>query len=81
MVTTTADNLVADHHMRVDSVTTKKKKVLIVVSNPAKATTVGWDVGFWGAELTHPYYELTQCSIDVTIRQPGRGSGDNGRSQ
>jgi len=73
MSTTTADSLAADHHMRVDSVKTKKRRVLIVVSNPTKATTVGWDVGFWGAELTHPYYELTQSGIDVTIASPEGG--------
>jgi hypothetical protein len=45
---------VADHHMRPDLVSSKPKRVLIVVANPTTATTVGWPVGFWGAELTHP---------------------------
>jgi hypothetical protein len=40
----------ADHHMRVDTVSAKPKKVLILVANPTTATTVGWRVGFWGAE-------------------------------
>jgi len=47
---------VADHHMRPDLISSRPKQVLIVVANPAIATTVGWPVGFWGAELTHPYY-------------------------
>jgi putative intracellular protease/amidase len=64
---------VADHHMRVDTVSSRPKKVLIVVANPATATTVGWPVGFWGAELTHPYYELTERGIEVTIASPGGG--------
>jgi putative intracellular protease/amidase len=59
--------------MRVDAVSSTKKKVLIVVSNPAVATTVGWPVGFWGAELTHPYYELTQAGVEVTIASPNGG--------
>jgi putative intracellular protease/amidase len=64
---------VADHHMRVDTVSSKAKEVLIVVANPATATTVGWPVGFWGAELTHPYYELTERGIGVTVASPEGG--------
>jgi putative intracellular protease/amidase len=64
---------VADHHMRVDRVASQKKKVLIVVANPTTSTTLGWPVGFWGAELTHPYYELTERGVDVTIASPGGG--------
>ena len=67
------EQLVADHHMRVDTVSSKPKEVLIVVSNPATATTVGWPVGFWGAELTHPYYELTERGVQVTIASPAGG--------
>jgi putative intracellular protease/amidase len=63
----------ADHHMRVDTVSTKPKKVLILVSNPTTASTVGWPVGFWGAELTHPYYELTERGVEVTIASPDGG--------
>jgi putative intracellular protease/amidase len=64
---------VADHHMRVDAVSSKPKEVLILVANPATATTVGWPVGFWGAELTHPYYELSERGIEVTIASPNGG--------
>ena len=42
----------ADHHMRVDRVSSRPKKVPIVVANPATSTTVGWPAGFWGAEQT-----------------------------
>jgi putative intracellular protease/amidase len=65
--------IVADHHMRVDTVSTKPKRVLIVVANPTTATTVGWPVGFWGAELTHPYYELAERGVAVTIASPDGG--------
>ena len=63
----------ADHHMRVDRVSSRPKKVLIVVANPTTSTTLGWPVGFWGAELTHPYYELTQRGVEVTIASPDGG--------
>src|SRR5437879_3981378 len=65
--------VVADHHMRVDRVSSKTMRVLIVVANPSTSTTLGWPVGFWGAELTHPYYELTERGIEVTIASPNGG--------
>src|SRR6516225_7684151 len=64
---------VADDHMRVDRVSSRPKKVLIVVANPTTSTTLGWPVGFWGAELTHPYYELTERGVEVTIASPDGG--------
>jgi putative intracellular protease/amidase len=65
--------VVADHHMRVDRISSTPKKVLIVVANPATSTTLGWPVGFWGAELTHPYYELTERGVEVAIASPDGG--------
>jgi len=59
--------------MRVDRVSSNPKKVLIVVANPTTSTTLGWPVGFWGAELTHPYYELTERGVEVTIASPDGG--------
>jgi putative intracellular protease/amidase len=64
----------ADHHMRVDAVSSKPKRVLLVVANPTTSTTMGWPVGFWGAELTHPYYELTDRGVEVTIASPDGGA-------
>jgi putative intracellular protease/amidase len=63
----------ANHHMRVDRVSSTPKRVLIVVANPTTSTTLGWPVGFWGAELTHPYFELTQRGVEVTIASPDGG--------
>jgi predicted dinucleotide-binding enzyme len=54
-------------------VSSKPKRVLIVVANPTIATTVGWPVGFWGAELTHPYLELSERGVEVTIASPDGG--------
>ena len=72
-MTTDVAKVVADHHVQVDLVRTKPKRVLIVVANPTTASTVGWPVGFWGAELTHPYYELTERGFEVTIASPEGG--------
>jgi len=63
----------ADHHMRVDVVSSRPKTVLIVVANPSTSTTMGWPVGFWGAELTHPYYELSERGVEVTVASPDGG--------
>lgn len=72
-MTTDQSHGFAGHHMRVDLVSSTPKKVLIVVANPAVSTTLGWPVGFWGAELTHPFYELSERGVEVTIASPGGG--------
>jgi putative intracellular protease/amidase len=61
------------HHEIVDVSTSKRPVVLMVVSNTTTSTTTGWPVGFWAAELTHPYYEFTRVRYDVTIASPGGG--------
>ena len=50
-----------------------KKKVLMVISNPAVSTTTGWPVGFWAAELTHAYKLFTDNGYDITIASPKGG--------
>jgi putative intracellular protease/amidase len=62
-----------EHRMRVDLVSTTPKRVLVVVANPSVSTTLGWPVGFWAAELTHPYFELTERGLEVTIASPDGG--------
>jgi putative intracellular protease/amidase len=61
------------HHEIVDVTTSKPPRVLMVVANPTTSTTTGWEVGFWAAELTHPYYEFTRVRYDVTIASPDGG--------
>jgi putative intracellular protease/amidase len=51
----------------------KKKRVLMVVSNPAISTTTGWPVGFWAAELTHTYDKFIDEEFDITIASPMGG--------
>jgi putative intracellular protease/amidase len=63
----------AEHHAQVDRVASAPKRVLIVVANPTVSTTLGWPVGFWAAEATHPYYELTERGVEPTIASPEGG--------
>ncbi|QUD90281.1 type 1 glutamine amidotransferase domain-containing protein [Phenylobacterium montanum] len=50
-----------------------RKKVGIVISNPAIASTTGWPVGFWWSELSHPYFEFTEKGYEVEIFSPDGG--------
>lgn len=52
---------------------TAPKRVLIVASNPATSTVTGWPVGFWWAELVHPYWEFVERGYEVTIASPDGG--------
>jgi len=49
------------------------KHILMVVSNPAISTTMGWPVGFWAAELIHPYDVFVKAGCKVTIASPEGG--------
>lgn len=51
----------------------KTKRVAIVIANPAISISTGWPVGFWWAELTHPYYELTEKGYEVEVFSPNGG--------
>jgi putative intracellular protease/amidase len=48
-------------------------RILLVVANPAISTTLGWPVGFWAAELIHPYDTLTRAGHRVVIASPRGG--------
>ncbi len=50
-----------------------RKRIAIVISNPAVSTTTGWPVGFWWSELTHPYYEFEEAGYEVEIFSPNGG--------
>lgn len=51
----------------------RKKKVLLVAANPSTSTVTGWPVGFWWAELTHPYQAFTEAGWEVEVRSPAGG--------
>lgn len=52
----------------------KPKRILIVASNPAVSQQTGWPIGFWWAEVTHPYWELTERGYQVDIASPDGGA-------
>lgn len=45
----------------------------MIVANPATSPTTGWPVGFWWAELTHPYWTFTEAGYEVEIVSPAGG--------
>jgi putative intracellular protease/amidase len=49
------------------------KRVAIVASNPAVSKQTGWPIGFWWAELTHPYREFVEHGYKVDICSPNGG--------
>jgi putative intracellular protease/amidase len=49
------------------------KRVLIVASNPAVSGQTGWPIGFWCAELTHPYWEFSEHGYQVDVASPEGG--------
>ena len=50
------------------------KRILMVVANAATSPTTGWPVGFWWAELTHPYWTFTEHGYTVDIASPDGGA-------
>ncbi|MEO0763009.1 MAG: type 1 glutamine amidotransferase domain-containing protein [Pseudomonadota bacterium] len=55
----------ADHHT--------KKRVLMIAGNPATSPVTGWPVGFWFAELTHPYWAFAEAGYEIEIASPSGG--------
>lgn len=51
----------------------RRKRIAIVISNPAVSTTTGWPTGFWWSELTHPYLRFTEAGYEVEVFSPGGG--------
>src|SRR5690606_16693256 len=52
---------------------TPSPRVLIVAANPAVSPVTGWPVGFWAAELVHPYWVFTEAGYQVDIASPRGG--------
>ena len=51
----------------------RKKKVLIIAANASTSPRTGWPIGFWWAELTHPYWAFAEAGYDIEIRSPDGG--------
>ena len=49
------------------------KRVLILAANPAVSPVTGWPVGFWWAELSHPYWTFAEARYQVEIASPAGG--------
>jgi putative intracellular protease/amidase len=50
-----------------------KKRVLMIAANPGMSPTTGWPIGFWWAELTHPYWTFSEAGYEVDIVSPKGG--------
>jgi putative intracellular protease/amidase len=56
----------------------RRKRVALVIANPATSSTTGWPVGFWWSELTHPWHVFAEAGYAVELFSPdgGRCKGD-----
>ncbi|MBQ0958196.1 type 1 glutamine amidotransferase domain-containing protein [Ideonella sp. 4Y11] len=52
----------------------RRKRVAMVIANPAVSTTTGWPVGFWWSELSHPYHAFTEVGYEVEVFSPAGGA-------
>jgi putative intracellular protease/amidase len=52
----------------------RPKRVVIVASNPAVSEQTGWPIGFWWAELAHPFWEFTEHGYEVDVASPDGGA-------
>jgi putative intracellular protease/amidase len=50
------------------------KRVVILASNPAVSGQTGWPIGFWWAELSHPFLEFVEHGYEVDVASPEGGA-------
>lgn len=51
----------------------ESSRVAFVISNQATSSVAGWPIGFWLAELTHPYFEFTSAGFQAELFSPDGG--------
>jgi putative intracellular protease/amidase len=51
----------------------RPKRILIIAANSTVSSVTGWPVGFWAAELTHPFWVFTEAGYEVEIASPEGG--------
>lgn len=51
----------------------RPKRIALVLANPGVSSTTGWPVGFWWAELSHPYFYFTEAGYEVELFSPQGG--------
>src|ERR1700680_272547 len=56
-----------------DRTTSKPRKILMVVANPSVSEMTGWPIGFWAAEMVHPWYAFREVGYEVTSASPDGG--------
>lgn len=53
--------------------TVNSKRVALIAANPFISKQTGWQIGFWWAELTHPFWEFNEKGYQVDIYSPDGG--------
>ena len=53
---------------------TTQRRVAFLLSNRATSSVTGWPIGFWLAELTHPYAEFEAAGYDIELFSPEGGA-------
>jgi putative intracellular protease/amidase len=49
-------------------------RIVILASNPAISEQTSFPIGFWWAELSHPFWEFTERGYEVDIASPEGGA-------
>lgn len=52
----------------------RRKRIALVIANPATSSVTGWPVGFWWSELTHPWLAFTEAGYEVELFSPDGGA-------
>jgi putative intracellular protease/amidase len=52
----------------------RPKRIVIVASNSAVSEQTGWPIGFWWAELAHPFLEFSERGYEVDVASPEGGA-------
>lgn len=52
----------------------RPKRIALIAANPAVSRQTNWPIGFWWAEVTHPYWEFTEKGYEVVIFSPDGGA-------
>ncbi len=52
----------------------RKKRFALIAANLTHSTQTGWPIGFWWAELSHPYWTFTEKGYKVEIFSPQGGA-------
>ncbi len=55
-------------------VRTAARRILMVAASPAVHPTLGYPVGAWASEITHPWLAFTEAGFDVRLASPDGGA-------